>query len=129
MKLSRQTNHSFRVVALLAAWFALTAHWRGASVAGQGEPPRLAIFSAASFTREVAPDSIAAVFGVNLAARAEAATTQPLPTTLGGATVTIAGRPAPLFFVSPGQINLLIPPETAPGAVVIEARLYVLSAD
>lgn len=88
----------------------------------QTDPPKLAVISAASFTANIAPDSIVAVFGLNLAARSEAAAIQPLPTTLGGASVTIAGRPAPLFFASPNQVNLLIPPETASGAAVIEAR-------
>ena len=33
----------------------------------------------------------------------------PLPVVLGGVTVSVNGVPAPLFFVSPGQVNLLVP--------------------
>jgi uncharacterized protein (TIGR03437 family) len=33
----------------------------------------------------------------------------PLPTSLAGTTVTVAGMPAPLFFVSPTQINFQMP--------------------
>ncbi len=71
--------------------------------------------SAASFGQGSAPESIATIFGVGLARSAQVATTLPLPTTLAGATVTVArlggGRPqpAPLFFVSPNQINFLVP--------------------
>jgi uncharacterized protein (TIGR03437 family) len=34
---------------------------------------------------------------------------QPLPTELGGVRVEVDGVPTPLFFVSPGQINYMIP--------------------
>lgn len=43
------------------------------------------------------------------------ASSTPLPTTLGGAILTINGRPAPLFYVSPSQINAQLPNETLPG--------------
>jgi uncharacterized protein (TIGR03437 family) len=80
--------------------------------------------SAASFSRTgLAPEAIASAFGTNLATTTQAATTQPLPTTLAGTRVLVrdaAGvdRLAPLFFVSPGQINYQMPPGTAPGAAV-----------
>ncbi len=81
--------------------------------------------SAASFSRTgLAPEAIASAFGTNLSTATQAATTQPLPTTLAGTRVLIrdaAGvdRLAPLFFVSPGQINYQIPPGTASGAAVV----------
>ncbi len=81
--------------------------------------------SAASFTGEaLASESIVAAFGLSLATRIEIANTLPLPTTLAGTTIKVkdsAGteRAAPLFFVSPGQINFLIPPGTANGATMI----------
>jgi uncharacterized protein (TIGR03437 family) len=70
------------------------------------------------------PDSIAAVFGANLATGVEAATALPLPTSLLGTTVTIRdslGQEvlAPLFFVSPGQVNLLIPSTLANGQATL----------
>src|SRR5262249_30881049 len=37
------------------------------------------------------------------------ATAQPLPATLGGVKVTVGGQDTGLFFVGPGQINLLVP--------------------
>lgn len=84
----------------------------------------LAAVSAASYNGEMAAGSIATAFGANLAAGSEAATSTPLPTTLAGATVKVkdaAGveRAAPLFFVSPFQINYQIPPGTSVGVAGI----------
>lgn len=81
--------------------------------------------NAASFLgQELAQESIAAAFGVNLATRVEAATALPLPTTLAGTRVKItdsAGteRNAPLFFVAPSQINYQIPLGTAIGQATV----------
>jgi uncharacterized protein (TIGR03437 family) len=57
--------------------------------------------------------SIASLFGVNLASQSASATSFPLPLTLGGASVTINGIPAPLFYASPLQINFFVPYELA----------------
>src|SRR5262249_50537633 len=82
----------------------------------------IATVSAASFSRtEVAPESIASTFGASLSDISATAMTLPLPTTLAGTSVKIQDASAqeilaPLFFVSPGQINFQIPPGTAPGA-------------
>ncbi|MFZ4985544.1 MAG: metallophosphoesterase [Blastocatellia bacterium] len=87
----------------------------------------LAVTSAASYSNEVvAPESIVATFGINLASATGQATQQPLPTSLGGVTVTVRDstgveRPAPLFFVSPGQINFQIPSEVGPGSALVES--------
>lgn len=69
---------------------------------------------------QVARGSIVAAFGVRLATATESASTQPLPTTLGGTTaiirdVTGTDRLAPLFFISPQQINYQVPVETIEG--------------
>jgi uncharacterized protein (TIGR03437 family) len=77
--------------------------------------------SAASFSgAAITSKAIVAAFGPALATTTEAATTLPLPTTLAGTMVRIrdsAGteRAAPLFFVSPQQINYQIPDGTATG--------------
>ncbi len=80
--------------------------------------------SAASYGVEVASEAIVSAFGANLASSTLAATTLPLPTSLAGATVKVKDsaateRNAPLFFVSPGQINYQIPPGTAVGIATI----------
>ena len=41
--------------------------------------------------------------------------TLPLPTSLADITVLVDGKPAPLFFVSPTQINYQVPENTAFG--------------
>jgi uncharacterized protein (TIGR03437 family) len=85
----------------------------------------LANVSAASYrANEIARGSITAAFGVNLAARTEVARTNPLPTELLGTRISIrdsAGntRLAPLFFVSPTQVNYFLPSETAPGQATV----------
>lgn len=98
------------------------------------QPGAVASVSAASFIGTgFAPESIVAAFGQGLAGSIEIGNTVPLPTTLAGTSVVVrdsAGfdslanpaatdRLAPLFFVSPGQINLQIPPGTPPGVATI----------
>ncbi len=81
--------------------------------------------SAASYLRgRVAAESIVSVFGTNLATTTQPAPTLPLPTELGGTTVRVkdsAGveRRAPLFYVSPLQVNYQIPAGTATGAAIV----------
>jgi uncharacterized protein (TIGR03437 family) len=69
----------------------------------------------------VSSNSIASLFGSDLATGIEAATSAPLPLSLRGTTVTIRDNtgkntPAPLFFVSPSQINFLVPAFITGGA-------------
>jgi len=77
--------------------------------------------SAASFSRvALARDSIVAAFGMNLSNTTQAAATLPLPTTLAGTSVRLRDELdrdllAPLFFVSPGQINFHLPAFIQPG--------------
>jgi len=69
----------------------------------------------------LAADSIASLFGGNLAVRIEVAQAQPLPLELAGTTVTVNGVPAPLFFVSPTQINFAVPAsvEAGPATIIV----------
>jgi uncharacterized protein (TIGR03437 family) len=58
----------------------------------------------------LAPGMIASLFGANLAASTSAVTgPPPLPPTLAGTTLFINGVPAPLFYVSPAQVNFQVP--------------------
>jgi uncharacterized protein (TIGR03437 family) len=63
----------------------------------------------------LAPGAIVQIYGSNLAAQAAPATTIPLPTSLNQTSVIIGGMPAPLYYVSPGQINAQVPFELTPG--------------
>jgi uncharacterized protein (TIGR03437 family) len=67
------------------------------------------IVNAASYEPTMAAGSIASVFGSNLSSEQAVASTIPLPATLASASFQIGGRAAPLFFVSPRQVNLQIP--------------------
>ncbi len=80
----------------------------------------VALVNAASYEATVAPGSIAALFGAGMARQTAIAPSLPLPTTLAGVTVKINGINAPLFFVSPNQINLQVPGGVAAGSANIE---------
>jgi uncharacterized protein (TIGR03437 family) len=87
---------------------------RGASTIQNSYP--VTSVSAASYVGPpgaLAPNSIVAAFGTRLASGTAAAAALPLPTSLLSTQVLINNIPAPLFFVSPNQINYLIP-ETVP---------------
>jgi uncharacterized repeat protein (TIGR01451 family) len=94
----------------------------------------LTILNGASFGLEpssinaVAPGSIAVARGSALAFITEQSERLPdgtFPRTVGGTTVTVNGRHAQLFFVSPSQVNFLVPPETELGI----AQVIVTNSD
>lgn len=64
----------------------------------------------------LAPGTIIAIYGKNLAASALQANAVPLPTIYNGTSALIGGMPAPLYYVSPGQVNAQIPFELVPGS-------------
>jgi len=71
----------------------------------------------------VSPGDIVALFGEQLTlGGAVQASSVPAPTLLGGATVLVNGRAAPLYYVSYGQINLELPLETAVGTAQIQIQ-------
>jgi uncharacterized protein (TIGR03437 family) len=81
-------------------------------------PQLAAVVSAASFQPGVSRGSLASIFGTALAGSAEVGnlgSDGSLPTQLAGSSVEINGKAAPLIYVSPNQINLLIPDSTAVG--------------
>lgn len=104
----------------LVLWLAAASSLPGAET-GRRYAPTIevgGVVNAASF--KSAPDNflvangIISIFGVDLSLRT--ATAGPgdlvrgrLPTSLGSVTVSIANQPAPLYFVSPGQINAQAP--------------------
>jgi len=75
----------------------------------------------ASFRHSYAPGEVLSIFGSGLAVSAQLAASVPLPSTLGGVAVTIHGVTAPIYSISPGQLNVQIPYETpvGPGAALI----------
>ncbi len=95
---------------------------------GMASPALVTVSSASYDTMQpVAPGSIAAVFGANLAPELRAATTTPLPTNLLGTTVRIEDatgtrRQARLIAVSPNQVNFLVPAGLAAGQATIAVQ-------
>ena len=74
------------------------------------------VVNAASFKPiSIAPGSLATIFGTNLSATTAHATANPYPTMLGGVTVSLSGKSCPLFYVSPSQVNFLVPSDLPPG--------------
>jgi uncharacterized protein (TIGR03437 family) len=74
----------------------------------------------------VAPGSFGTMYGLSLAVANMSATALPLPTTLGGVTLSVtdasgAQLPAALSFVSPAQINFVIPNSAALGTAMFTA--------
>ncbi len=77
------------------------------------QPVVSAVLNGASYSAAVSPGCWVAIFGSNLASASLTAQTVPLPPTLGGVSVSVAGLPAPVLYVSLNQINALIPFEVA----------------
>jgi len=73
----------------------------------------------ASFHQPLSPGSLVSLFGTGLAASTATASTVPLPDSIAGVSVTFGGITAPLYFVSPGQINLQVPWSVIPGVTDI----------
>jgi uncharacterized protein (TIGR03437 family) len=93
-----------------------------------------AVVNAASFgaepqlVRKVAPDSVAMINGIGLAS--SAIQSQPesfgvFPTSLDGATVTVNGRAAEIYYVSPTKVSFHVPVDTEPGS----AELVLTNSD
>jgi uncharacterized protein (TIGR03437 family) len=68
----------------------------------------------------LAPGDLVAISGSDLAEKAEAWDGPPAPTSLGGVSVRIGTRFAPLFYVSPTLIIAQVPHETAVSTVPVE---------
>lgn len=74
----------------------------------------------ASALAPVSPGTLADIYGTNLASAPATTPGLPLGTTLGNVQVTVNGTPAPLYYVSPGQIDFQIPYATAPGPALVQ---------
>ena len=84
-----------------------------------------AVLNAGSYAPiPIASDGYTVAFGTDFSTATAQTTSVTLPTTLAGATVTItdsngATQTAPLFYVSPTQINFLVPEGLANGSATI----------
>jgi uncharacterized protein (TIGR03437 family) len=82
----------------------------------------LGVINAASFAppgNPISPGEFVTLFGTGLAKSNQTAAPS-YPLALNGVSVTINNKPAPLYFVSPGQLNVLVPfGTTGPTATIV----------
>jgi len=90
----------------------------------QAAPQVDGVVNAASFAGSLAPGSLAALFGSNLADTVHQnlfdASRNAFPTSVAGVSVSVNGVPAPLIYTSPGQINFQVPWETPVGPAAVQ---------
>jgi uncharacterized protein (TIGR03118 family) len=84
-----------------------------------------AVLNAASFDSTLAANAWVSIFGSGLSAvtrnwQTSDFVNNALPTELSGVTVTVNGNPAYLSYISPSQINVLIPADTPAGPIQIQ---------
>jgi uncharacterized protein (TIGR03437 family) len=66
-----------------------------------------------------APGGVVSIYGASLAPFTQVAGSFPLPTSLAGVTVSVNGTNAPMYFASPGQINIQLPFEAGSGTATM----------
>lgn len=89
---------------------------------GSGPTPTPAVTSVsngASFKQGFAPGAVLSVFGSGLSSVTQAASSVPLPLSISGVEVLVNGTAAPLYYASPGQLNVQIPYETTVGTTAV----------
>jgi uncharacterized protein (TIGR03437 family) len=99
------------------------AKWTtGMSIPFSGQQPQLTISgmsNAASGKQAYAPGMILSVYGTGMGSWVQSANNLPLPDFLAGFEATVNGVPAPIYYVSPTQVNLQIPYETRTGQATL----------
>ena len=82
----------------------------------------LGVINAASFAppgNPISPGQFVTLFGTGLA-KSTLTAAPPYPTSLNSVSVSINGKPAPIYYVSAGQINALVPyATTGPTATIV----------
>ncbi len=113
-----------------ALWLATASTMFGAEIERRYAPTigEGGVVNAASFRpapeNVVVPNGIISIFGIDLALRTKTIGADDLrqgrlPLSLGGVSVNIGGIFAPLYFVSPGQINAQVPSTLPPNQVTV----------
>ena len=107
---SQAGNTNFSAANPVTQRFTVTAVASGPKITQNGIGP---VFSSST---TIQPGSWISIYGSNLAATT-ATWNGDFPTSLGNVTVTVNGKKAYLWYVSPGQINLQAPDDTTQGTV------------
>jgi uncharacterized protein (TIGR03437 family) len=80
--------------------------------------------SSAPFTAQIAPGEVITLYGTGFTSSSTPVTASaPVPTTLGGVQVMINGVLAPVYYVSSGQINAIVPYTTAVGEAPLSIQV------
>lgn len=100
---------------------AATVHMNvNSSGSGSAEAPAVSkATNGASFQQGFAPGSVLSLFGSELSPLTQGASSTPLPLSISGVEVLVNGVAAPLYYVSPGQLNVQIPYETTVGGTAV----------
>ena len=76
--------------------------------------------SSAPFTAQISPGEVITLYGSGMApAGTNATASAPFPNTLSGVGVTINNTPAPVYFVSPTQISVVVPYSLDPNSTYL----------
>jgi uncharacterized protein (TIGR03437 family) len=101
----------------------VTAYFVGSRASGGG-PAISAVANAEGGSSTIAPNTWVAIQGANLAPAGDSRIWQAsdfaggnLPAQLDGVSVTVNGKPAYVYYISPAQVNILTPPDAMSGAV------------
>src|SRR3954471_21769040 len=91
------------------------------AAAAPAQPTITSVVNAASFETGIPRGCLVSIFGTNLALGTETAKVLPLPKNLAGTVVTVGDLEleAPLYYVSPGQINVQLPFEALGGTLPV----------
>ena len=87
------------------------------------------VLNAASWRPELAPGTLASIFGANLAAGLHRAPPYPWPRSVEGVEVRLNGNPAPLLLVSDRQVNFLVPLDAPEGEAELIVKTPLGSSD
>jgi uncharacterized protein (TIGR03437 family) len=98
---------------------AVTVSVTGTGSGTSATPSIAGVLNGASFKSTFAPGSILSVFGTQLSVSTQSASSVPLPISILGVEALINGIAAPLYYVSPTQLNIQIPYQTTPGTTAV----------
>ncbi len=114
IKVARMLLDFFKTDTTARPWFVL-------SPVGEIASPRpSAVLNAASGFSDLATGALASLYGRDLAPGIRSAEyTMPLPRAIAGVRVEVGGELAPLYYVSPEQINFVVPPVLRSSEVVV----------
>ena len=106
-------------------------------ITGQTVPPAInisnGVVNGATFQSGVGPNTWITIFGRLLSGTSrmwagEDFSGSRLPTSVEDVSVAINGKPAYVYYVSPGQVNVLTPPDLAEGPAIIEVSRGALKS-